>query len=71
MSMGSFGNIKQKKLRELTMDKQYKLAKRNMFYKNCSGCSCGYLFNIRLYQPRIINNFFQRLKLSWLRNKDG
>lgn len=62
MSMGIFGNINEKKMKELTNDKRYKLAKGNMFYKDCNGCSCGYLFNIKLFLPLVINDITQRLK---------
>ena len=45
LSMGSFGNIREKTLKAL--QREHRDAKRNMFYKVCPGCSCGYLFNMR------------------------
>lgn len=65
MSLGNFGNLKLKGLRELSKDKRYKLAKRNMFYKNCPGCSCGYLFNIMLFWPLAVKDIGKRLKYSY------
>lgn len=47
LAMGVYGNIKEKQFGVLRKETRYKTAKRNMFYKNCPGCSCGYLFNIR------------------------
>lgn len=51
LSMGKFGNIKDATLARLQKDKKYKTAKKNMFYKKCSGCSCGYIFNLHYLPP--------------------
>lgn len=47
LSMGTFGNIAAESFRQVIKAEKYKKAKRNMFFKKCSGCSCGYLINIR------------------------
>lgn len=47
MSMGNFGNIRDANFSVLKKQERYKIAKKNMFFKKCKGCSCGYLFNIR------------------------
>lgn len=64
MSMGSFGNLQEKKLKDLTLERRYKVAKKNMFYKRCLGCSCGYLFNIRLFPFLVIEDIVARIKHS-------
>jgi len=64
MSMGNFGNIKNRPFDELRKEKRYKIAKKNMFYKNCSGCSCGYLFNIRCFPPLIAKDLLQKAKFQ-------
>ena len=56
MSMGRFGSIKETGFKELSATHKYKIAKKNMFYKRCPGCSCGYLFNLRLFLPSIFKN---------------
>lgn len=62
MSMGSFGNVKDNPFSQLRKEKRYKTAKRNMFYKRCAGCSCGYLFNIRCFPPLIVNDLVERMR---------
>lgn len=62
MSLGRFGNIKQNSFKELSALEKYKIAKRNMFYKKCPGCSCGYLFNLRLFLPSVCMDVAARLK---------
>ena len=47
LSMGAFGNVKKTGLQRMLLDRPLREAHRNMFYKNCPGCSCGYLFNIQ------------------------
>ena len=56
MSMGRFGNINEKGFDELSASQEYRIAKKNMFYKKCHGCSCGYLFNLRLFLPSVFKN---------------
>ncbi|MCM8756729.1 MAG: radical SAM protein [Candidatus Omnitrophica bacterium] len=46
-SMGSFGNLRERSLKEIMNSDKYKLAHKNMFFKNCPGCSCGYITNLR------------------------
>lgn len=68
LSMGSFGNVNERPIEELLKEARYKKAKRNMFYKNCSGCSCGYLFNSRYFMPLAGKDLLMRLK--YLVNKN-
>lgn len=62
LSMGSFGNVRNNSFGDLLKEERYKRAKKNMFYKKCPGCSCGYFFNIRHFPPVIIKDFLIRLK---------
>jgi MoaA/NifB/PqqE/SkfB family radical SAM enzyme len=62
MSMGNFGNVKERSFSELRKEKKYRLAKKNMFYKNCPGCSCGYLFNIRCFPPIIVEDLLAKIR---------
>lgn len=71
MSMGSFGNLAETPYGELVREKRYKTAKKNMFYKNCAGCSCGYQFNIQHTPRLVIQDFFQRIKHKVFKEKDS
>ena len=62
MSMGTFGNIKDKPFGELRKQLKYKSAKKGMFYKKCKGCSCGYLFDIRCLPNLVVKNMLERIK---------
>jgi len=46
-SMGSFGNLKDKTLREIIRSERYKRLHGRMYKKNCPGCTCGYTTNLR------------------------
>jgi hypothetical protein len=59
--MGSFGNLKDKPLKEIVSSPEYKKAHRNMFFKNCPGCSCGYPKNLRYYLPYLIKEAEYRI----------
>jgi MoaA/NifB/PqqE/SkfB family radical SAM enzyme len=61
MAMGSFGNMRRTAFGILRREERYRTAKRNMFYKRCRGCSCGYLFNIRLFPPLILREFIEKM----------
>jgi len=50
-SMGSFGNVRNQPLKEILASPAYKEAHRNMFYKKCPGCSCGYATSLRYFLP--------------------
>lgn len=71
MSMGSFANIKDKSFRETQREKSYKLAKKNMFYKRCPGCSCGYQYNISCLPGPWLRDLFVRIRNPFLVNKYG
>lgn len=60
LSMGSFGNLKEKTFRQLKKDTKYQQAKKKMFYKKCAGCSCGYQFNIRCLPQFIVKDLWMR-----------
>ena len=64
MAMGTFGNVRERTLCELRSEERYRTAKRNMFYKRCSGCSCGYLFNIRSLPGLLVRDKFERMRRS-------
>jgi len=66
-SMGSFGNVKEISLKDIVMSKKYKKAHRNMFFKNCPGCSCGYSVNLRYYLPDIVKKGLFDI-FPWSRN---
>lgn len=46
-SMGSFGNLREMTLREITDSEKFRSVHKNMFFKKCPGCSCGYATNLR------------------------
>ena len=56
-SMGSYGNLKKKTLKDIVDSSEYKKAHKNMFFKKCPGCSCGYSKNLRYYFPYLIKEF--------------
>jgi len=57
-SMGSFGNLRENSLKHIIHSIKYKNAHRDMFFKRCPGCSCGYLENLRLFLPSLIKDLF-------------
>ncbi|MDD5439160.1 MAG: radical SAM protein [Candidatus Omnitrophica bacterium] len=68
MSMGAFGNLKEKPFRVLLSDKRYMTARKDMFYKKCKGCSCGYFFNIQYTPDLVMKDLGARVK-NLLRRK--
>ena len=60
-SMGSFGNLKDITLKDIINSLRYKIAHKNMFFKSCPGCSCGYTKNIRNYIPLVFAEVVFRL----------
>ncbi len=46
-SMGSFGSLKSSSLKDIVNSAEYKKAHKDMFFKKCPGCSCGYTTNLR------------------------
>lgn len=46
-SMGSFGSLKASSLKEIVNCVNFKRKHRDMFFKRCPGCSCGYTTNLR------------------------
>ncbi len=60
-SMGTFGNLKKDTLENILNSSRYKEAHKNMFFKNCPGCSCGYSKNLRYFLPMLVNELIMRL----------
>lgn len=60
-SMSSFGNLKEKSLKEIISSPKYKVMHKNMFLKRCPGCSCGYSKNLRYYLPSLIKEGLFRI----------
>jgi MoaA/NifB/PqqE/SkfB family radical SAM enzyme len=50
-SMGTYGNIREKPLRDILSSDKYLRAHEAMFHKKCPGCSCGYTTNLRYSMP--------------------
>jgi MoaA/NifB/PqqE/SkfB family radical SAM enzyme len=50
-SMGSFGSLRENRLREILASPRHLKARRAMFFKQCPGCSCGYTTNLRYFLP--------------------
>lgn len=67
LAMGPFGNLKSTPFSKLKRDRKYMAATKNMFYKKCAGCSCGYLFNIRHSVRLILKDIFERGRAAFKR----
>ncbi len=74
-STGSFGNLKEKTLKEIIDSQRYKKAHKSMFFKRCPGCSCGYSANLRYYFPVLIREgmflISQRIREKIYRSQNG
>ncbi|MCK5579857.1 MAG: radical SAM protein [Candidatus Omnitrophica bacterium] len=46
-AMGTYGNLKEQRLREVVESEKYRKVHKNMFFKKCPGCACGYPMNLR------------------------
>ncbi len=68
-SMGHFGTVRDKSLKEIVNSSKYKTTHKEMFYKNCPGCSCGYATSNRYYLPFQVKEFFYRLFPSMVKEK--
>ena len=64
MSGRNFGNLTEKSIKVAVNQKQYKEHKKNMFYKKCAGCSCGYQFTIQHTPIFVLKNMAQRAKAT-------
>jgi len=53
-SMGSFGSLKNNTLQEIMQSEKYKMAHKRMFFKQCPGCSCGYITNLNFNLPTLL-----------------
>jgi MoaA/NifB/PqqE/SkfB family radical SAM enzyme len=73
LAMEPMGNIREKSLTEILKSAKYKSRLRDMFYKNCPGCSCGYKMNLFYYPPWIREELYWRIKMRraqlWSRSK--
>lgn len=67
-SMGAFGSVRDQKLKEIVESKKYVTAHRNMFYKRCPGCSCGYATSNRYDLPMQVKETSYRM-FPWLRSR--
>lgn len=61
-SMGKFGNLRQKSLKEIFFGPSYKQKHKKMFFKNCPGCACGYQVNLDYNANTCVQEFFSRIK---------
>lgn len=59
LSMGSFGDLKESSLKEIIRGSRLKQKEKDMFYKKCPGCSCGYIYNLQHYLPAISKDFLR------------
>jgi len=68
-SSGSFGNLREDSLSSIIDSNKYKKAHKKMFFKECSGCSCGYLHNLRYYLPYIMSEVRYRFLPFTIKNR--
>ena len=59
LSMGALGDLTGTPLKDILSSPKSKKAHKNMFYKKCPGCSCGYIYNIRHHLPSILSDLFK------------
>lgn len=59
LSMGNFGDLRQSSLKEIMNSGRLKQSEKDMFYKKCPGCSCGYIYNLQHYLPAISKDFLR------------
>lgn len=59
-SMGNFGNLKKNRLKDIMNSQVYKDKHKNMFFKKCPGCSCGYSSNLRHHLPSVFKEAIYR-----------
>jgi len=59
LSMGNFGDLRQSSLKEILDSDRLKESEKNMFYKKCPGCSCGYIYNLQHYLPALSKDFLK------------
>lgn len=69
-SMGSRGSLRESALDAIMSSTEYKEKHRDMFFKNCPGCSCGYTTNIRHFLPAIISETVLSLKYFFNKNSN-
>ncbi|MDD5069557.1 MAG: radical SAM protein [Candidatus Omnitrophica bacterium] len=48
-ALGDIDNLIQKPLAEVLSSKKYKQRLKNMYFKKCAGCACGYIMNNRYF----------------------
>jgi MoaA/NifB/PqqE/SkfB family radical SAM enzyme len=46
-SMGAYGSLRERTLKDILSSPEYRAAHRAMFYKDCPGCSCGFSTNLQ------------------------
>lgn len=47
------GNVREKKLADIVNSTEYRKRLKDMFYKRCPGCACGYQVNLLYHLPSI------------------
>jgi MoaA/NifB/PqqE/SkfB family radical SAM enzyme len=60
-SMGGWGSLRDKSLREILDSRAYREAHKAMFRKQCPGCSCGYGTNLLYYLPLTVKDQLWRV----------
>ena len=51
LALEPLGNVRERSLKEIVSSPRYRRRLRDMFYKNCPGCSCDYLTNLAYHAP--------------------
>lgn len=54
-SMGSFGSVREQSLLQIMGSSEYIEKHKQMFRKECPGCSCGYKVNLRYSLPSLLS----------------
>lgn len=57
LSLGEFGDLRDSSLREILTNGRLRALQRDMFYKRCPGCSCGYLYNLQHHLPSLLTGY--------------
>ena len=61
--LGPEGNIREKSINAILTSEKYRKKLRSIFYKRCSGCTCGYSMNYLHCIPGIKDELLWRVKL--------
>lgn len=61
--LGSVGNLREKRLKDIINSREYREHVRAMFRKECPGCSCNFPPNLGYYMPTLIGENLRKLNL--------